>query len=124
MKEELVLIGGGGHCKSCIDIIEQGGTFQIVGIVDVSENLHQKILGYDVIGTDNDLPRLVKKYRNFLITLGQIKSPQKRIRLFGKIKKLGWHNEYNSTQAVIESVKSIYNDAQADRFDWSQEPAQ
>lgn len=89
MKEKIILIGGGGHCKSCIDVIEQEGTFQIAGIVDVSEKLHQKILGYEIIATDDDLTKLVNECKNFLITLGQIKSPDKRIKLFGKIKDLG-----------------------------------
>ena len=26
IKKEIILIGGGGHCKSCIDVIEQEGT--------------------------------------------------------------------------------------------------
>lgn len=89
MKEKIILIGGGGHCKSCIDVIEQAGAFQIAGIVDMPERLHQKILGYEIIATDDDLPRLVKEYENFLITLGQIKTPEKRIRIFQTLKDLG-----------------------------------
>jgi FlaA1/EpsC-like NDP-sugar epimerase len=85
--QHIILIGGGGHCKSCIDVIEQSGKFQIAGIVDVPEKLHQKILGYEVIATDNDLLRMVKEYENFLITLGQIKSPEKRIRIFQTLKE-------------------------------------
>ena len=87
--QNLILIGGGGHCKSCIDVIEQAGIFQIVGIVDVPEKLHKKIFGYEIIATDDDLPRLVKEYDNFLITLGQIKSPEKRIRIFQTLKESG-----------------------------------
>ena len=87
MKEKIILIGGGGHCKSCIDVIEQEGRFQIAGIVDVPEKLHQKILGYETIATDDDLPWLVNEYENFLITLGQIKSPEKRIRIFQTLKE-------------------------------------
>jgi len=86
---KIILTGGGGHCKSCIDVIEQEGTFQIVGIVDVPEKLHQKILGYEIIATDDDLPRLVNEYENFLITLGQIKTPEKRIRIFQTLKESG-----------------------------------
>ena len=89
MKERIILIGGGGHCKSCIDVIEQAETFNIVGIVDVPEKLHQKILDYEIIATDNDLPQLVNEYENFLITLGQIKSPAKRTRLFKTLKESG-----------------------------------
>ena len=59
MKQKIILVGGGGHCKSCIDVIEQDGTFQIAGIVDVPEKLHQKIFNYEIIATDDDLPQLV-----------------------------------------------------------------
>lgn len=89
MKEKIILIGGGGHCKSCIDVIEQEGAYQIAGIVDVPEKLYQKILGYEIIATDDDLPRLAEEYENFLITLGQIKSPEKRIRIFQALKESG-----------------------------------
>ena len=87
--QNLILVGGGGHCKSCIDVIEQKEKYRIAGIVDLSEKLHQKILGYEIIATDNDLPRLVNEYENFLITLGQIKSPEKRIRIFQALKVSG-----------------------------------
>lgn len=87
MKPELILVGGGGHCKSCIDVIEQEGKFHIAGIVDLPEKLHQKVLGYEVIATDDDIPRLTKDYNNFLITVGQIKSPVIRIQLYETIKK-------------------------------------
>jgi sugar O-acyltransferase (sialic acid O-acetyltransferase NeuD family) len=88
MKEKIILIGGGGHCKACIDVIEQAGIFRISGIVDVPEKLHQKILDYEIIATDNDLPRLINEYKYFLITLGHIKSPKKRIKIFRTLKKL------------------------------------
>ena len=34
IKPNLVLIGGGGHCISVIDIIENGNEFNILGILD------------------------------------------------------------------------------------------
>ena len=86
---KIILIGGGGHCKSCIDVIEQQEKYQIAGIVDVPKKLHQKILDYEIIATDNDLPRLVNEYANFLITLGQIKSSEKRTRIFQTLKDAG-----------------------------------
>lgn len=89
MKQKIILICGGGHCKSCIDVIEQEGKYQIAGIVDLPEKLHQNILGYKIIATDDDLPRLANEYEYFLITLGQIKSPEKRIRIFQTMKELG-----------------------------------
>jgi len=88
MKNDLLLIGGGGHCKSCIDVIEEGGQYRIVGIVDMVAKLHHKVLGYEVIGVDEDLPNLVQEYGNCLITVGQIKTAEERIRLFDTLKAL------------------------------------
>lgn len=89
MKEKIILVGGGGHCKSCIDVIEQQGTYEIVGIVDLPEKLHEKILGYEIIGTDEDLPRLAKEFLFFLITLGQIRTAAKRVQLFNSLQEMG-----------------------------------
>jgi FlaA1/EpsC-like NDP-sugar epimerase len=30
----IILVGAGGHCKSCIDVIEKENQFKIVGLVD------------------------------------------------------------------------------------------
>lgn len=87
--ENIVLVGGGGHCASCIDVIEQEGKFQIAGIVDMPDKAGGSLLGYQIIGSDDDLPKLVKAYQYFLITLGQIKSPQYRVTLYEKLLKLG-----------------------------------
>ena len=89
MKETIILVGGGGHCKACIDVIEQAGKFQIAGIIDLPGKLHQLVLGHSVIGCDEDLPDLLKSCPNVLITLGQIKSPVQRVALFNNLLKLG-----------------------------------
>ncbi len=89
MKEEIILIGGGGHCGACIDVLEQEGRFTIAGIVDVLEKRQLKILGYPVIGSDADLPELTRVYGNVLITLGQIKSPHRRRELFSGLRQMG-----------------------------------
>ena len=31
--KSLLLIGGGGHCHSCIDVIEASGIYKIKGLV-------------------------------------------------------------------------------------------
>jgi sugar O-acyltransferase (sialic acid O-acetyltransferase NeuD family) len=82
MMKDIILIGGGGHCKSVIDVIEQEGRFTIVGIVDKPELLGTNVLNYQVIGNDSDLSDLAKKYKYAIVTAGQIKSPLLRIKLF------------------------------------------
>ncbi len=87
-KEKIILIGGGGHCKSCIDVIEQEGRFEIYGIIDLPEKKGEKILGYPILGNDEDIDLLSKTYNSFFITIGQIKSPELRKKLFNKLKAL------------------------------------
>ena len=89
MDQELILIGGGGHCKSCIEVIEKEGKFRIRGIVDVIEKLGEVILGYEIIASDQELGVLTKEYSNFLITIGQIEKPEKRISLYNQLKQYG-----------------------------------
>ena len=91
MKEKIILIGGGGHCRSSIDVIEQEGRFAVAGIVDMSEKKQHTVLGYSVIGSDADLAELIKTFPNFLITLGHIKSPLRRIELFNDLIQMGAH---------------------------------
>ena len=87
-REQIILIGGGGHCKACIDVIEAEDRFKIAGIIDVKEKLGQKVLGYKIIASDENLPELAKKFKYFLITIGQTKSPLLRIEKFNLIRNL------------------------------------
>lgn len=88
--KEIILIGGGGHCKSVIDVIELEGRFKIVGIVEKSELIKNTIEGYSIIGSDNDLTRLSKHYEYAFITVGQIYSSNIRKQLFQRIVSLGF----------------------------------
>lgn len=90
MKEKIVLIGGGGHCHSVIDVIEQTNKYEIIGIVDTKENIGKKVLGYEIIGCDDDLETIFLSCKNALITVGQIKSNDLRVKLFDKLKKIGF----------------------------------
>ena len=89
MKESLVLIGGGGHCKSCIDVIESEGRFHIAGILDLPERKGREISGYPVIGVDDDIPALAAIHNHFFITMGHIQSPEFRLRMFSYLRELG-----------------------------------
>jgi len=80
--EQLILLGGGGHCKSCIDVIEQEGKYEITGVLDSKELVGQKILNYDFIGTDDDIAKFVSEGYLFLITVGQIHTSSIRKKLF------------------------------------------
>lgn len=88
-KEPIILIGGGGHCISCIDVIESTGKFEILGILDQLEKKDTFVLGYPVIGLDEDIPKLIKNCSNFHISVGQIKSSRIRQDIYKKVKEAG-----------------------------------
>lgn len=87
MNNNLILIGGGGHCKSVIEAAESAG-YSILGVLDVAENVGKNVLSYKIIGTDDDIPAYVDK-AEFVITVGFIKNPAIRIKLYNKVKEAG-----------------------------------
>lgn len=89
-KPSLILIGAGGHAHACIDVIEQHGQYQIAGLVGMPEEMHAQHLGYSIIATDRNLAELAKAYQYVLITVGQIRSPDSRIRLYQQATELGF----------------------------------
>jgi sugar O-acyltransferase (sialic acid O-acetyltransferase NeuD family) len=87
-KQDLILIGGGGHCRSCLDVIETEGRFTVRGIVDANRDLDAPILGYELLGGEDSIERLSKTCRHFLVTVGQIKGWKPRLRLYEYLKAL------------------------------------
>jgi len=87
INKDLILVGGGGHCKSVIDVAESAG-FQIKGILDVPENVGRNVLGYPIIGTDVRIKEFVDDVV-FIVTVGHIKDVALRIRLHQKIADAG-----------------------------------
>lgn len=117
MKPQIILVGGGGHCISCIDVIEQEGKFQIAGIVDTNK-IGDQVVGYPVLGGDDDLPGLRKNYEYALVTIGQIKTPIARIKLYEQLALLGFNlpiiispRAYVSKYAVIRDGSIVMHDA-------------
>jgi len=86
--DEIILIGAGGHARACIDVLEEENQFEIAGLIEKGESISNESLGYPVIGTDDDLKVLRQQYKNALITVGQIKSPKIRIKLYQLLKEL------------------------------------
>ena len=89
-RKKILLIGGGGHCRSVIDVIELESKYEIAGIIDKKELIGQDILGYTVIGCDDDLENLFEIYKFAIVTVGQIKSNSLRVKLFDKLKAIGY----------------------------------
>ena len=88
MKErQLIMVGGGGHCRSLIEVAESAG-YAVLGVLDLPENVGKEFLSTQVIGTDDDIPAYVDQ-AEFVIAVGSIKDPSTRIRLFEQVKAAG-----------------------------------
>lgn len=104
----IILIGGGGHCVSCIDVINTTGKFKIAGIIDQKNKSGASLFGIPFVGTDEDLKQLKGKYDFFIVTIGQIKSPDSRIAAFEKLGELGLKStSIISPLAHVSSFASI-----------------
>jgi sugar O-acyltransferase (sialic acid O-acetyltransferase NeuD family) len=100
MMQKLILLGGGGHCKACIDVIEAEQKYEIVGILDKQDFLGEEILGYQIIGTDDDIATFVDRGYTFLVTVGQITSPAIRKKLVTLLKS------YHARIATVVSPRA------------------
>lgn len=85
IRKNIVLIGGGGHCKSCIEVIESTQDYNIMGILDLPSELGKRVLNYEVIGNDDDYQKFSEMGYCFLITVGQIKSANLRKKIYNKL---------------------------------------
>ncbi|MDX1346904.1 MAG: acetyltransferase [Thiomicrorhabdus chilensis] len=90
-KTPLLLIGGGGHCAAVIDVVESTGSYEIVGIVEAPGAECKELMGYPVVGIDEDLESLIQQTPNCLITVGQMKTAGLRKKLYDRVLALGGH---------------------------------
>jgi sugar O-acyltransferase (sialic acid O-acetyltransferase NeuD family) len=88
--DKILLIGAGGHANACIEIIECNKKFKIIGLIAKKGVSLYKISPYTILGDDNDLTRLREVCKNALVSVGQIKSPQIRIKLYDRLKELSF----------------------------------
>ena len=106
---KLVLVGGGGHCKSVLDTILRLNTYSEVVITDCKLAAGTRILGCEVVGNDEMLSELFKKgFRNAVITIGSIKSTDIRREAFLKAEAVGFNfPRIIDPSAVVSGSASI-----------------
>ncbi|CAM4362902.1 NeuD/PglB/VioB family sugar acetyltransferase [Gillisia limnaea] len=91
IKEDIIILGSGGHAKVIIEIIEAFGKYNIIGITDISLFKDQTYRGYPVLGDDSVLRDYIKKgVKNVGIGIGGFKNNNNRKKIFDKAKKLGF----------------------------------
>lgn len=91
MKKKLILVGGGGHCKSVLDSLLGLNEYEEIGIVDKKENIGKSVLGVPVVGCDNDLNALFNSgYEYAFVSIGSIGNPTVRQNIFSQLNEIGF----------------------------------
>ena len=88
-RKSIVLIGAGGHAKSCIGVIESSTRYKIHGLIGLQAEIGKNVLGYEVIGDDSFLSEVIDECDYALVAVGQVESPVDRIRLRSLVVKHG-----------------------------------
>ena len=86
---KILLLGGGGHCRSVLDSLVSVKRYDRIGIDDYDRSA--SALGIDVVGTDDDLPRLMQEgWSHAFITVGSVGQTDLRRRLFSLVRGYGF----------------------------------
>lgn len=69
--QKAVIFGSAGHAKVVIDILERGQV-QIVGLLDSYKKKGVSVMGYTVVGDENEIPNILKEHPNckFFVAIG------------------------------------------------------
>jgi len=115
---EILLVGAGGHAYACIDVLELENKYSIGGFIEKDFTELHEHHGYLIVGSDNNLEALRLKYGCALITIGQIKTPKIRMRLFKLLKSLNYDLpvikspiSYASRRAIIDEGTIVMHGA-------------
>lgn len=63
--KNVVVIGASGHGSVVLDCIEQEGKYNVIGFVDSFKKKGRKQNGYEILGSEYDLPYLIEKFNIF-----------------------------------------------------------
>ena len=103
IKKKIILVGAGGHAKSCIDIIEKIKNFKIIGLIE-KKFKKKSINSYPLV----KFKKVKKNTFYLLICIGQILNSNLRKKLFKegigkgyKFTKIISPNSYVSSKAKI-----------------------
>ena len=78
----IVIVGGGGHARSCIETINSTKIFKIIGIVDEAYEKDTFLYTYKILGKDKDLEKIKESCDYACIGVGHIKEANVRKKLF------------------------------------------
>ena len=108
-KGNLILIGGGGHCKSVLDIVIRTKQYDNIYILDPKIAPGTKILGCaTVIGNDDLLHPLYQRGEKYaFVSVGSIKSSILRSKLYYSVLDIGFNVPNIIDPSSVVSISSV-----------------
>ena len=106
MKEKYIVLGAGGHAKVALDILKLNKK-NIYGLTDANILKDSMCMGYPIIGTDEELERLIKSgVKNAVMGIGHVGDVTIRDRVYLYAKQLGFEfpNIIHPRAIVAENV--------------------
>ena len=103
MSIKILLVGGGGHCRSVLDTLLEQNTYNEIAIADDNIEPQTMVMGVPVIGSCDDLHRyFLSGFEQAFIAIGSIGNPQLRIKIFDRLEKIGFEipNIFDKTSVV------------------------
>lgn len=105
---KLVLIGGGGHCKSVLDVALSLNKYKEIVITDPETKPGTEVHGCTVVGNDDILPELRSRgFDEAFISVGSIESCSLRIRLSELAEQLGFRFPVISDPSAVISKNAV-----------------
>ena len=83
---KIIIIGGGGHTLSCIDAIQSHKKFSFAGVI-LKDKKDKTKYNFNVLGYENDLKNLRKKYKYALVGIARVRGCKTRHFLYNVLKK-------------------------------------
>jgi len=70
--QNVVIFGASGHGSVVLDCIEKEGKYKVIGFIDSFKEIGTELNGYSILGSEHDLPFLIKKHQLFggIIAIG------------------------------------------------------
>lgn len=106
--KDMVLIGGGKHCKIVIETLEENKNYRISDISDIKEKIGTKILDYKITISDEELKKIYPKVEYAFISHG--KDLNLRKKLFENAEEIGFKLPAISSKYSIFAKNSKIED--------------
>jgi len=91
MKKEILLVGGGGHCKVVMSIIDERDDIEVFGISDDDEKkmgmfIDRKKIAY----SQKDWQAIIKRCENAHVAFGSVDIPYQRKKIWESLRVIGF----------------------------------